>query len=109
LQASLSTILSEKVGFETYRRVDNSFICIGLPIATTFFQIALMTETGIEILERNRQTRYTRPSGNHQVECFAPLSLDQADVDILFPRTKFPADKLSDAIIETVLQSPNKK
>lgn len=111
LKHNLSEVLREKNDFQTYKPVDEISLCIGLPISTTSGQIALMTEQGIQVLKVNSRAAYNKASGNHQVQTFTPLRLDnsESNVDGLFPKTKFKVGQLADNIANIVLQSPNRK
>jgi hypothetical protein len=109
LKQNLFEVLRAKDGYQTYHEVDRIGSCIGLPIAQTSGQIALMTEEGIRVLESHSRARYGRSTGHHSIECFTPLQLDEANVDGLFPKPKFKVGQIADNIADIVLQSPNKK
>lgn len=109
LRRNLSEVLRAKDGYKTYNEVDQIGLCIGLPVSRASGQIALMTEEGIQVLKRHQRVRYNTGSGHNIVECFAPLAFDKADVDELFPKTKFKVGQLADDIANIVLQSPNKE
>lgn len=109
LKRNLSEVLRAKNGYQTFKEVDEIGLCIGLPISRTTGQIALMTENGIQILERNQRARYNSVSGHNVVDCFTPLTLDKANVDGLFPKRQFKVGQLADGIARIVLQAPNKE
>ncbi len=109
LRKNLFEILNQKSGFKTYPTTD--YLCSrrGLAITETSGQIALMTETGIQVVERKYLAGYKKFIGHYREERFAPLSFQEASVDGLFPKTKFKVGELADTIAQIILQSPSKK
>ncbi|MBI5356709.1 hypothetical protein HZB78_03795 [Candidatus Collierbacteria bacterium] len=109
LQKSLSEMLRAKNGYQTFKEVDQIGLCIGLPISQTSDQTAVMTEEGIQVLESNWRSGYIASFGHYTTECFTLLPLDRADIEELFPKSKFKVGQLADDIAKIILQSPNKK
>lgn len=109
LKRNLLEVLRTRDSYQTYKEVDRKGLCIGLPISKTSGQIALMTEEGIQVLQTHLVAKYNRGLGTHQVECFYPLDLKEADVNGLFPERQFRIGQLADDIVKIVLHSPAKK
>lgn len=111
LQKSLSVVLPKKDGYGTFYDSGRSHSCTGLPISHALNQIAVMTRAGIEILHKSFGFKrdHDHMITNLIETVFKPLDLAKANVDELFPKTKFPVDELPNAILNAVLQSPNKK
>lgn len=112
LQKSLAVILPKKHGYNTFYDKGRSHFCTGLPISRASSQMAVMTTAGIKFLHEGverRQGWYEDGYTSYTEVVFKPVDPAQADVEELFPKAKFPVDKLPDAILNAVLQSPNKK
>lgn len=110
LQEGLSAVLRAKNDYKSYNEVMGlDSPCIGVPIARTPGQIAVMTPTGIQVLKEKQGFKWNVKAGRNTETHYELLSLAQANVDGLFPKARFPVNDLPETIIKVVLQSPNKK